>query len=80
MCTEVRDREKGRYEAVDPRKSPRFSGIRTFMRLPYVRKLEDVDFAIVGAPFDTGASTGEMYKPEINPDEALEKYVLPPTI
>ena len=25
-------------------------------------------------PFDTGASTGEMYKPEINPDEALQKY------
>ena len=31
-------------------------------------------------PFDTGASVDEMYKPEINPDEALEKYVLPSTI
>ncbi len=31
-------------------------------------------------PFDTGASNKEMYKPEISPDEALQKYVLPPTI
>jgi hypothetical protein len=31
-------------------------------------------------PFDTGASNKEMYKPEISSDEALQKYVLPPTI
>jgi len=66
MCAEVRDREKGRYEPVDPRKSPRFSGIRTFMRLPYVRKLEDIDFAIVVVPFYTGASyrVGARFGPE----------------
>lgn len=35
---------------------PRFAGIKTFMRLPHVKTTEDVDIAIVGAPFDTGAS------------------------
>ena len=39
--------------------APRFSGIKTFMRLPHVKTTEDVDFAIVGVPFDTAAS----YKP-----------------
>ena len=36
--------------------APRFSGIKTFMRLPNIRVTEDVDVAIVGAAFDTGAS------------------------
>lgn len=36
--------------------APRFSGIKTFMRLPNVKTMEGVDFAIVGVPFDTGAS------------------------
>ena len=36
--------------------SPRFSGISTFMRLPAVRTLTDVDFVVVGVPFDTGTS------------------------
>lgn len=35
---------------------PRFAGIKTFMRLPNIRATEDVDVAIVGIPFDTGAS------------------------
>jgi agmatinase len=35
---------------------PRFEGIRTFMRLPHVTDLSDVDFAIVGVPFDTGGT------------------------
>lgn len=35
---------------------PRFAGIKTFMRLPNIKTTEDVDIAIVGAPFDTGAS------------------------
>jgi len=36
--------------------APRFSGIKTFIRLPHVKTTEDVDFAVVGIPFDTGAS------------------------
>ncbi|MGN7942686.1 agmatinase [Virgibacillus sp. 6R] len=38
-------------------KVPGFSGIRTFMHLPYITNdLENVDFAVIGVPFDTGAS------------------------
>ena len=56
----------GQYRPVDPRKSPRFQGIRTFMRLPHVRTTEGIDFAIVGVPFDTGASfrVGARFGPE----------------
>jgi agmatinase len=46
--------------------TPRFSGVRTFMRLPNVQDLENADAAIVGAPFDTGATfrAGARYGPE----------------
>jgi agmatinase len=46
--------------------TPRFSGVRTFMRLPNVQDLENADVAIVGAPFDTGATfrAGARYGPE----------------
>jgi agmatinase len=37
--------------------SPRFSGIRTFMRLPYEARPEDgAEVAVLGIPFDTAAS------------------------
>ena len=54
-----------KYKPVDPIKSPRFSGIKTFMRLPFIKKLEGVDFAIVGVPSDAGASfrTGQREGP-----------------
>jgi agmatinase len=54
------------YRPVDPRESPRFSGIKSFMRLPHVKTTEGVDFAIVGVPFDTGASfrVGARFGPE----------------
>lgn len=54
-----------KYKPVDPIKSPRFSGIQTFMRLPFVKKLEGVDFAIIGVPSDAGASfrTGQREGP-----------------
>lgn len=45
-----------KYKAMSSMKSPRFSGIKTFMRLQYVVTTEDIDFAVVGIPFDTGAS------------------------
>ncbi len=40
----------------DPEASPRFAGISTFLRLPHVTDLTGVDVAIVGLPFDTGAT------------------------
>ncbi len=55
-----------RYEPANSFETPRFSGVRTFMRLPHVRDLENADAAVVGAPFDTGASfrAGARFGPE----------------
>lgn len=35
---------------------PLFSGIRTFMHLPYTQDLDHADYAVIGVPFDTGVS------------------------
>jgi agmatinase len=55
-----------RYEPADSFVTPRFSGVRTFMRLPNTQDLENSDVAIVGAPFDTGATfrAGARFGPE----------------
>jgi agmatinase len=55
-----------RYEPADSFETPRFSGVRTFMRLPSTQDLENADAAIVGAPFDTGATfrAGARFGPE----------------
>jgi agmatinase len=55
-----------RYEPADSFETPRFSGVRTFMRLPSNQDLENADAAIVGAPFDTGATfrAGARFGPE----------------
>jgi agmatinase len=45
-----------RYEPADSLKTPRFTGIPTFARLPYVRTLEEVDLAVIGVPFDTAVT------------------------
>ncbi|MFZ5634614.1 MAG: agmatinase [Bacillota bacterium] len=54
-----------RYQPVDALQSPRFCGIQTFMRLPNLRAAKDVDFAVVGVPFDTASSyrTGSRFGP-----------------
>jgi agmatinase len=58
--------ESKRYRPVDAMEYPRFSGIRTFMRLPHVTDLTGVDFAVVGVPFDTGGTfrVGARFGPE----------------
>lgn len=45
---------------------PRISGIRTFARCRHWRDLSGIDAAVVGVPFDTGASyrTGARFGPE----------------
>jgi SSS family solute:Na+ symporter len=45
---------------------PRFTGPRTFMRLPHVQTTEDVDLAIVGVPTDDAVSfkSGARFGPE----------------
>lgn len=44
------------YGPSDPRHTPRIAGVSTFLRLPHTLHLDDVDVAVVGLPFDSGAS------------------------
>lgn len=55
-----------KYVPINSQNSPRFSGIKTFMRLPFVKTEKDIDFAFVGVPFDTGGSfaVGTRFGPE----------------
>ena len=55
-----------RYGPANSFETPRFSDVRTFMRLPNTRDLANADAAIVGAPFDTGATfrAGARFGPE----------------
>jgi agmatinase len=54
------------YLPKDSSKSPRFTGVRTFMRLENIQTTENVDFIVVGVPFDTAASNrvGARYGPQ----------------
>src|SRR4030081_724116 len=49
----------------DATQNPRFTGLRTFMRLPGGAEGKDPDVAIVGIPFDTAASfrPGQRFGP-----------------
>jgi agmatinase len=55
-----------RYGPPDAFEMPRFSGPRTFMRLPHVRDLEGVDVAVVGVPTDGAVvfRSGARFGPE----------------
>ena len=54
------------YRPIDSMKAPRFCGIRTFMRLPHLSVLEEVDVAVVGVPVDSavGYRSGARFGPE----------------
>ncbi len=43
-------------EAYDPKMAPRYTEIATFMRTPQVSRLDDLDIAMVGVPFDSGVT------------------------
>ena len=60
------DTGRPRYGPADAKRSPRYTGVRTFARCPHVRDLEGADVAVVGAPFDTGTSfrVGARFGPE----------------
>ncbi len=45
-----------KYEPLSGREFPRFSGIKTFFRLPHVPVDADYDIGIAGVPFDGGLS------------------------
>lgn len=55
-----------RYGPPDAFETPRFSGPRTFMRLPHVRDLEGVDVAVIGIPTDGAVvyRSGARFGPE----------------
>ena len=54
------------HRPLDARVMPRFSGVRTFARLPHVTDLAGVDAAVVGIPFDTATTfrPGARFGPE----------------
>jgi agmatinase len=54
------------YEPWDALKAPRFTGPRTYARLPYVNELDGVDAAVLGIPWDGGTSfrSGARFGPE----------------
>lgn len=54
-----------KYAPINSLSSPRFADIKTFMRLPNVKTTEDIDYAIVGVPFDTGVTyrPGQRFAP-----------------
>src|SRR5690625_4885623 len=75
------------YKPKDSSRSPRFTGPRTFMRLEHIKTTKDIDFAVLGVPFDTGASnrTGQRYGPQhirdfsvllrpYNPDQDIDIF------
>ena len=45
-----------KYIPLNSLETPRFAEIKTFMRLPNVKTTEDVDYAVIGVPFDTGTT------------------------
>jgi agmatinase len=54
------------YEPWDALQAPRFTGPRTYSRLPYVKELDGVTCAVFGMPWDGGASfrPGARFGPE----------------
>ncbi len=48
--------ELKKHHPQDPTVITRFTGIRTFMKLPLTQQLSEADFAIVGIPCDLGAT------------------------
>src|SRR5512144_952955 len=55
-----------RYGPPDASRAPRYTGVRTFARLPHVTDPDGVDAVIVGVPFDTATSfrAGARFGPE----------------
>jgi agmatinase len=54
------------YGPADASRAPRYTGIRTFARCPYVEDPVGVDVGVVGIPFDTATSyrAGARFGPE----------------
>ena len=59
-------RRRMMYEPWNALEAPRFTGPRTYARLPYVKDLDGVQAAVYGMPWDGGASfrSGARFGPE----------------
>jgi agmatinase len=59
-------RRASAYGPPDYSQTPRFAGLRTFAHCAHTRELDHVDVAVVGVPFDTGATfrPGARFGPE----------------
>lgn len=70
------------FEPPDATVAPRYTGLRTFARLPHVElPRDDVDAAVIGVPFDTATSfrSGARFGPEaIRSASALLRPYHPP--
>src|ERR1700732_789057 len=65
-------------ESADPMVRPRYTGIPTFMRTPYVEDPAGLDIALIGVPFDGGVTnrTGARHGPrEIRNQSSLMRRV-----
>jgi agmatinase len=55
-----------RHKPITPQQQPKFAGIKTYMRLPYLKTTRGIDFAVVGIPWDGATSyrTGQRLAPD----------------
>jgi agmatinase len=54
------------YKPITPQQQPKFAGIKTYMRLPYLKTIRGLDFAVDGIPWDGATSyrTGQRLGPD----------------
>ena len=54
------------FKPITPQQQPKFSGIKTFMRLPHTQIIQGIDFAVLGIPWDGATSyrTGQRLGPD----------------
>jgi guanidinopropionase len=72
------DRKYAYPEFADPQVRPRYTGIPTFMRVPYAESAAGLDIALVGVPFDGGVTnrTGARHGPrEIRNQSSLMRRI-----
>jgi guanidinopropionase len=67
-----------RRDHTEPMVQPRYTGIATFMRAPFTEDLSQVDFGLIGVPFDGGVTnrTGARHGPrEIRNQSSLMRKI-----
>jgi agmatinase len=54
------------YKPITPQQLPKFAGIKTYMRLPHLKAVRGLDFAVAGIPWDGATSyrTGQRMGPD----------------